>query len=72
MFEERFAEAGDGHTNVACTPSALNAAGGEKRSSTLKFGNTNRCMIAVIIYLALLLDNVLLTVIGILPLSMCS
>ncbi|XP_011192927.2 synaptic vesicular amine transporter [Zeugodacus cucurbitae] len=63
MIETRSAEVADDHTSVARTASVLNAAGGERRSSTPKFGNTNRCIIAVIVYLALLLDNVLLTVI---------
>ncbi|XP_037955179.1 synaptic vesicular amine transporter-like [Teleopsis dalmanni] len=40
----------------------LNIASGT-RSSTPNFGHTNRCTIAVIVYFALLLDNVLLTVI---------
>nr|XP_036224045.1 synaptic vesicular amine transporter [Bactrocera oleae]XP_036224046.1 synaptic vesicular amine transporter [Bactrocera oleae] len=63
MFEERSAEADDDRKNVARTASALNTSEAERRSSTPKFGNTNRCIIAVIVYLALLLDNVLLTVI---------
>lgn len=41
----------------------LNATG--RRSSTPQTnGSSNRCLIAVIVYLALLLDNMLLTVIG--------
>uniref|UniRef100_A0A0K8VT97 Synaptic vesicular amine transporter n=1 Tax=Bactrocera latifrons TaxID=174628 RepID=A0A0K8VT97_BACLA len=63
MVEERSAETGDDHTNGARTASALNTSGAERRTSAPKFGNTNRCIIAVIVYLALLLDNVLLTVI---------
>lgn len=34
------------------------------RTSSPNYGTTNRGMIALIVYLALLLDNVLLTVIG--------
>uniref|UniRef100_W8BWV6 Synaptic vesicular amine transporter n=2 Tax=Ceratitis capitata TaxID=7213 RepID=W8BWV6_CERCA len=65
MLEQQTAEvSGDrAHASVARTASMLNAAGGERRSSTPKFGNTNRCIIAVIVYFAFLLDNVLLTVI---------
>ncbi|XP_017480971.1 PREDICTED: synaptic vesicular amine transporter-like [Rhagoletis zephyria] len=51
------------HSSVVRTASELNAASGKRRSSTPNFGNTNRCIIAVIVYFALLLDNVLLTVI---------
>lgn len=71
MFEERSAEADDDRKNVARTASALNTSEAERRSSTPKFGNTNRCIIAVIVYLALLLDNVLLTVIGRPSISLC-
>ncbi|XP_053970159.1 synaptic vesicular amine transporter [Anastrepha ludens] len=51
------------HESIVRTASVLNASGDERRSSTPNFGNTNRCVIAVIVYFALLLDNVLLTVI---------
>ncbi|XP_067626959.1 synaptic vesicular amine transporter [Eurosta solidaginis] len=48
------------------TASELNTAVGDvggRCTSTPNLGNTNRCLIAVIVYFALLLDNVLLTVI---------
>lgn len=44
--------------------SVLNETYNERRTSTLNYSTPNRSMIAVIVYLALLLDNVLLTVIG--------
>lgn len=44
--------------------SVLNETFNERRTSTLNYNTPNRSMIAVIVYLALLLDNVLLTVIG--------
>lgn len=42
----------------------LNAPYCERRKSSPNYGNTNRTLIAVIVYLALFLDNILLTVIG--------
>ena len=44
---------------------AMSTATSERRSSTPRpNANTNRFLIAIIVYFALLLDNVLLTVIG--------
>lgn len=44
--------------------SVLNETFNERRTSSPNYNTPNRSMIAVIVYLALLLDNVLLTVIG--------
>jgi len=42
----------------------LNASGRRSSTPSGANGSSNRCLIAVIVYLALLLDNMLLTVIG--------